>query len=114
MGTNYYAYADVCEHCGRGDIRNHIGKNSGGWTFSWHGGVWIMGEGLAMACTDWYEYLARPGVVIKHEYGDVVSLEKFRKMVESSADAARNHAREYPNGSWLDEHGCSFSGYEFS
>lgn len=37
MGTNYYLLTDPCNHCGRGDMKIHLGKASGGWHFSFRG-----------------------------------------------------------------------------
>lgn len=36
MGTNYYYRFNECEHCNRYD-EAHVGKQSGGWSFLFHG-----------------------------------------------------------------------------
>jgi len=114
MGTNYYAYTDTCPHCGRGDERIHIGKQSGGWTFGWHGISGVMDGVELRSCADWYEFLARDGVSIADEYGHSVTLEEFREMVDAQRNARRNHALEYPDRCWVDADGCGFSSGEFS
>lgn len=115
MGTNYYAYTDMCPHCGRGDEGLHIGKDSYGWTFSWHALSEVMDGVEVKSCREWYEFLERDGVTIKSEYGDVISLDDFRKLVDGKRSEKHNQTKEYPdNYCWLDSDGCSFSSHEFS
>lgn len=77
MGTNYYLHENACPHCGRGDEPLHIGKSSAGWVFALHVDQWQEIDSLE----DWEARWARPGSVIKDEYGDVVSAEDMRRTI---------------------------------
>ena len=99
MGTNYYVryrYEEI-----------HIGKSSIGWTFTFHATDKIR------SYKQWITFLSRKDVNIFDEYGKKVSLKEFKKLVESRKDAEHNHAKEYPEGSYLDEKGNSMSEGEF-
>lgn len=87
MGTNFYLHwpTEKCSECGSVKSEpkaRHIGKMSAGWVFTWHG--WMDGKGLDDQ-KSWYEYLAcnvlDEGAVIKNEYGDVYTFERFITMV---------------------------------
>jgi hypothetical protein len=91
MGTNYYLLTNYCEHCKRGD-KEHLGKSSGGWTFSFVGSFEIRTK------KDWLYHILDEidkGSKIQNEYGEELSFEDIR-------------------GSWLDPEGNSFTGYDFS
>lgn len=60
---------------------------------------------------EWKQRLA--GERIEDEYGSTVSLSDLETIVEETR-GGRNHAREYPRGSYLDAEGHSFSEDEFS
>lgn len=118
MGTNYYQLTDRCEHCHRSKQR-HIGKSSGGWTFSFHA---IPEEGIE-SYADWLRELElQPH--IEDEYGQPVTLEEFKQVVESKRNAENNHTtycmnsiydRAYARENcYLDPEGHSFSRGEFS
>lgn len=112
MGTNYYHIENVCEHCGRGDEGEHIGKSSAGWTFSFQGTPEIR------SYADWLARLEAGGI-IRNEYGDVVTLDEFKELVEAERGAKLNHTHysdEHHPGVdvWLDDDGHSFSGGEVS
>ena len=107
MGTNYYYRDEKCPTCGRYDER-HIGKSSAGWTFNFRGYDDIR------SYKDWLAILEKEQVIIYDEYGDTISLEDFKKLVESKRNSFHNHAKEYPQYSWLDKEGNSFSDNEFS
>ena len=103
MGTNYYAYRNVCERCGRGDEPLHIGKSSAGWCFSLH----VYPELGLTDWPEWEEYLAKVTSVVRDEYGEAVTLEGLRQRVTerawngqpSSATWLReNHAVAGPKG----------------
>lgn len=106
MGTNYYHHEEVCDHCGHAKSVTHIGKSSVGWTFIFHGTNEIR------SYQDWLTRL-RAGGRIVDEYGRVVPLDEFEKLVAAKKDGS-NHAINYPSGSWLDQEGHGFSGGEFS
>jgi hypothetical protein len=109
MGTNYYHHIDVCECCGRAGEVVHVGKSSAGWTFTFQGTEEIR------SYQDWLDAMeADPASKILDEYGREISLEDFKAIVELKRDENRNHARDYPDGSWLDPDGHSFSGHDFS
>jgi hypothetical protein len=113
MGTNYYYRPEgttTCPRCGQGGAakdEEHIGKSSAGWTFSFHG------TEFAGSYAEWLDVLEVGGEIFD-EYGRKVSLEDFKAMVEDKKNAPHHHAREYPQGSWTDPEGHSFSGGEFS
>lgn len=113
MGENYYHHRNVCPHCNRPETREHIGKASCGWTFSFHATEKIK------TYAQWLERLAEPGGVIVDEYGDAVSLEDFKNIVKSKMREKKNHAIACANDrdgfqrSFLDPEGHSFSEGEF-
>ena len=89
MGTNYYLYENVCEHCNRGDNEKHIGKSSGGWCFGLH----VIPEERINNLGDWIEYLSRDGITIKDEYGD-------NKTLDELLDIIRNRS-SYSTDEWI-------------
>ncbi len=126
MGTNFYAWRDCCDHCGRGDNELHIGKRSGGWTFSFQAfDEWETWDDLPIVSYQrWLEVLDQPGVRIRDEYGDDVTLDEFRAIVNNFASNTSKHAefvKRDPScvyvdraDHWLDPEGHSFSRGEFS
>ena len=106
MGTNYYYKPNPCPTCGHGK-EIHIGKSSGGWTFSFHGTYTIK------AYSDWVS-LFRSGGVIVDEYGSNKTIDEFCNLVASKSREKQNHAKVYPNDRcWLDEAGNGFCAGEF-
>jgi len=109
MGTNYYVNNNYCEHCKRFDDSEHIGKSSFGWQFSFHATFEIK------SYKQWLEYLEDK--IIVDEYGEIISLEDFKKMVEEKKDG-KNHTIECKSNpydhSFLDDEGYSFSEGDFS
>jgi hypothetical protein len=117
MGTNYYH------------------RSSAGWTFSFHGTDKIR------SYQGWLKVLEFGGDIVD-EYGNELTLEDFKEMIEAKSSAKLNHARDVydprsdynktmeeqhgtnealrwnrrigPATEWLDEDGHSFSGHEFS
>lgn len=142
MGTNYYALRGedtVCSHClgtGKETVHTHIGKSSGGWTFSFHAArdydlypnTWGSDRPEPRKIEsyfEWLEYLALPGIKIINEYGEEVSLADFKDLVESKKDETHNHTlvmrndpqykgTRYDTECFLDAEGNSFSKGEFS
>ena len=107
MGTNYYWIHHECSKCGRHE-RTHIGKSSGGWTFTFHATDTIRSWG------EWQTLLSGSGYVID-ECGEPISLSDFKELVASKLDATHNHARLYPSAAdYLDADGHSMSEGEFS
>ena len=76
MGTNYYLLTDVCKHCGRPAMREHIGKDSAGWCFSLHvGREW---EGwIPHTLAGWQELWDKPDAVIEDEYRERLTPEEM-------------------------------------
>lgn len=54
------------------------------------------------------------GGEIFDEYGEHITIPAFWRMVESKKGEKHNHAKDYPDGSWLDDEGNSFSSGYFS
>jgi hypothetical protein len=112
MGTNYYHERELCDKCHNAE-REHIGKSSSGWTFSFHATDEIR------SFADWKIRLASGGRIVD-EYGDEISLAIFEALVESKKSSPLSHAieeRSHPdwgNRSFLDPQGHSFSEGEFS
>lgn len=122
MGTNYYWNdgAPACPTCGHERAQEiHIGKSSGGWTFSFHGTDEIR------SWRDWKKVL-QSGGQITNEYGDIVSFEEFRATVEDRSwpggmlnhhdycKARNEYGPSYLALLWKDAEGYSFSAGEFS
>lgn len=84
MGTNYYAYENCCDKCGRKDI-THIGKSSAGWPFSIH---CIEYRGI----NSWHDWccVLEKGVEIRDEYGKKIPLIDLHDLIVSK----RKHAQE--------------------
>lgn len=111
MGTNYYYIKKSCPTCGHSDHREHIGKSSYGWQFSFQSTY------ENKSWRDWQKELQSGEGDIFDEYGDVISFGDFKKLVEDKqADKDnRNHAADYPDQySWIDPEGYSFSERDFS
>ena len=134
MGTNYYLRTnEPCteEHkidpaetnwcCyNTGNKLLHIGKSSYGWTFSWH----AIPEEKLTTSDEWYERL-KDGE-IWNEYGERVTYEYFKDLVESKEASDLNHTtycREAQDLStqnhgykdcYLDPKGHSFTISDFS
>ena len=109
MGTNYYANVNICECCDEAKETIHIGKSSAGWTFSFHSTDEIA------SYKEWLKVLSGSNTRIKNEYNEIVSLTKFKKMIETKRDAPNNHARDVGTDlDFRDEEGNSFSEGEFS
>ena len=118
MGTNYYLHFTqpaACSCCGHEEKVHdlHIGKQSAGWRFSFHG----VKELELTSWKAWKKFLRQAisvwGVFIVDEYGDMVPLMKFTEIVESTKHL-KSHALLYPQGCWSDDEGHSFDGGEFS
>lgn len=110
MGTNYYWHRNACPHCGRCDADDtlHVGKSSAGWSFSFHAV-----EGIRSAA-DWRREMREVPGILKNEYGEIVAVNEFWRMVEGKRGGL-NHAARYPDQrNWVDPEGHSFSAYEFS
>lgn len=105
MGTNFYLRTNVCPNCGRYD-EQHIGKSSYGWSFTFQGTSEIR------SYKHWLGLLVGEGKIFD-EYGRIWTLGDFKAKVEAK-QGGRNHAREYPQYSWVDEEGHSFSEAAFS
>lgn len=117
MGTNYYFLPDVNDE-EYGMIKSiHIGKNSAGWIFSFHGycDEFTIPDGVDMkpyniqsefgssdgilyrmepvhpvirSKNEWIQFIERKNGSIVNEYGTVISIEKFKEMIaENSPDS---------------------------
>jgi hypothetical protein len=93
----------------------HIGKDSMGWTFSFQG---YEDKGIR-SYKDWLKIL--PTGKIFDEYGEQMSLEDFKKMIEAKRKEEKNHTvycrvhhPEHGKDCWLDDEKNSFCPSEFS
>ena len=83
MGTNYYYIEDSpCECCKREYEPIHIGKNSFGWVFTLH----IIPVLNINNLEDWFMKLNNPNSIIEDEYGERISLDKFKIIVNKAKD----------------------------
>jgi hypothetical protein len=124
MGDNYYLCEKVCPTCKRPARKLHIGKSSGGWTFSFRGYRFSWDEPRLESYREWLVYLEAElaqGGEIRDEYDEVVSLDDFKRLVEEKESCPRNHTLycrvehpEHAKDCWLDSKGHSFTGTEFS
>ncbi len=128
MGTNYYVTTNKCECCNRYDIICHIGKSSYGWAFSFRG----YKKDNLISWKTWKEFLKDEELVIRDEYGDVITYNEFVEKIENHKSP--NYVREdghknlshnaegklgdrpwfNPDYDWDDEDGYSFTSLEFS
>lgn len=116
MGTNYYLkfkQPDPCPHCGKFDAipDMHIGKQSAGWRFSFHG---YREKGIT-SWNAWAAFLAANvgrGARIVDEYGKSLMLGEFIAAIRFTGKC---HAELYPGpDEWIDSQGNSFSECDFS
>jgi hypothetical protein len=110
MGTNFYI--ETCDADGFTDMV-HIGKRSGGWVFSFQGGIYASIDAWQKRLD---ETVTSNGENIQDEYGTVYTVQEFWEMVEETklfrGLPAMVHSKCYPDKTWTDQ-GYSFSGYEF-
>lgn len=104
MSTNYYHRFNECEHCGRYDEK-HIGKNSGGWQFSFRAYVDGDGNVIVGSWADWQNVL-KAGRIFD-EYGKEVSLDWFVALVEESR-GKQNHYDYVKNAPQYQEAGMNY------
>ena len=124
MGTNYYVIKNECKCCNRYDNEYHIGKESGGWAFSFQGYPW----NNLTSWQEWKSFLKDQH--IKNEYGETIPYDEFVKMVETYLRPGyknkngrvnlqhnvegRNKGWFNPERDWDDPEGYSFTTVEFS
>ena len=134
MGTNYYKQSKACEACGHRKTSSHIGKSSWGWSFSFRGHY-----DSPRSYQEWLRELEDPKCEIVNEYGEVISLDDFKELVENKkndlnhtrmvqghpvTEKERKHMQENPSNfyrtddhhskqCWIDPEGHSFHDGEF-
>jgi hypothetical protein len=107
MSTNFYLYRDPqnCGECGKPgrEARVHIGKQSGGWVFTWQGfnGGDVSGapRGLYDADT-WHAFLTAEiaeGARIQDEWFQDYELAEFFVGVVQAQRGERRQSVEYPD-----------------
>ena len=132
MGTNYYLRHKPCPNCGNVARELHIGKSSIGWQFSFRG----YRDLNIHSYQDWLEEFKDERREIVDEYGHVITLEEFRKNVESESrklmlsnyniahqipqtKKEKEYLKEHPDKwsridcYWKDNEGYSFCDMEF-
>jgi len=117
MGTNYYTTDEEfnrCKYCKRPPLGCdvlHIGKSSGGWTFSFQGHT----HPAIRSFLEWQNFLKDK--VIWDESGEIISYEDFVQLVEQKqADTTnKNHTLIYYRSTdhFLDGERYSFTMREF-
>ena len=129
MGTNYSmrfpSPSPICECCGHPTQREdelHLGKASGGWSFTFHGNDDLYGGVLIRSQVEWEAEVQRRldlGQVIYDEYGTLEPFPDLQAWIRQVA-GNRNHTRycrehhPYDLRCWLDDQGNAFRGGEFS
>jgi hypothetical protein len=107
MGTNFYAHTNECHCCKRVDIV-HLGKRSGGWTFSFQASESVRNF------DDWCK-LVRSASRVEDEYGYPLTPDEMIKEASTwQVGKGKRHADYYLHESWIDEYGHSFSSSDFS
>lgn len=126
MGTNYYLKCPPCECCGRRDADYHLGKSSGGWTFSFHGNKDPDLGPVITTAQEWEAHIRAKlaeGWTIQNEYGRDTGVEELLALIERKQSSRLSHAvfceRNHPEDvwrgrTWLDPDGNSFTAGEFS
>jgi hypothetical protein len=138
MGTNYYIQQKttlteekVLTKFKVALPQIHIGKASGGWSFTFHGvdkyelqDMDVEEVASIESYKDWLKVLEVDKYDIINEYGELSSVSDFKELVESKRGAEFNHTTECLKDSrdseyaeehcWLDEEGNSFTKGEFS
>lgn len=114
MGTNYYwrtKESDTCPHCGRSDppVDHHIGKSSGGWTFTFSTG----GDLNIRSYAQWRAVFAEGNGRIVDEYDREHSPADFDDLVRAKL-GGRCHAREYPERCFIDHDNHGFLDHDFA
>jgi len=113
MGTNYYLHQNVCEHCKRSDEPVHIGKSSGGWSFSFRG---YRSEhdplGAITSEADWRRVITEGDGQILNEYGDRIGVIEFWQMIEAKKIEPNNHTTYCRNDAQHSDHGYRFCDYD--
>ena len=122
MGTNYYLVNNCCESCKRYDRAIHLGKASGGWTFTFRGYRQQYAEDYRTKLNvqnfnEWCEMIETQlaeGYQIKDEYGSDCSQTDLFSLIERKRSEPNNHAMKHPSDSdWVDIDDNSFSSAEF-
>ena len=126
MGTNYYVAKNLCECCNRYDEEYHIGKSSGGWSFTFQGYPAVR----LTSWKAWKEFLKNE--IIVDEYRDRIDYDWFVEFIEGPKaptfvdERGRKNlqhndygkANQYPyfnpEYDWDDEDGYAFTTREFS
>jgi hypothetical protein len=106
MGTNYYLSPNCCIHCGRGDEKKHIGKSSGGWTFSLH----VYPEDGIKDLLDWIPFFEAKGSKILDEYDREISGDMMLGIIRDREGKERDWDKS-PSGysSWEEFHRRNYS-----
>lgn len=84
----------------------HLGKNSYGWRFS------FQGSDVIRTFEDWCA-LVRSAERIENGYDEPLTADELISEAQA-AQTGKRHADRYPEGSWIDPHGYSFTGHDFS
>lgn len=107
MGTNYYARTVDCAHCG--SVKEvHLGKSSGGWTFTFQ---YNDGE-FYKTVAEMKKWLV--GKQIYNEYGEKVSQKKFWDLVKLKQEKEKlSHSRDTDDHQAMTIDGYSFINSEF-
>lgn len=101
MGTNYYAEQTGCSECGHTPEPLHIGKSSAGWAFTLH----VIPEMGLNCLMDWIQYMIRPDITIRDEYGRTITSTQMRDVIskrdfEHRADLQWHSTVGHGEGSW--------------
>lgn len=117
--TNYFLLKDYCPHCERGD-QIHIGKT--GKAFVFRGYRQEDHDNPDMhpiaSYTDWMFFIANCGWPIVNEYGEKITIEQLKKVIDKNIDNQvewiRKNRPEFNNEYFYDKDGYCFCWRQFS
>ena len=117
--TNYYLLKEYCPHCERGN-QIHIGHTGKAFVFRGYRQNDYDNPDIdpIESYTDWMRFIAYCEWPIVNEYGEHVTIDEFKKVVDKNTDNQiewiRKNKPELLSEYWYDKDGYCFCGRQFS